>query len=258
MVSSNAIPMNYPNIPYRIFPLGDSAITVDFGNVIDEAVNNEVIGRFHQLKNYPLHGMIEMIPAYSSLTIRYDVCTVRKNTTIDITAFDWMKNKLDELLQLPMSAPQTSSRLLQIPVCYENGFAPDIKQLAAIKNLPVEEVIQVHTAREYKVYMLGFLPGFAYMGELDEKIAIPRKAQPQITFPGSVGIAGKQTGIYPLRSPGGWQIIGRTPLKLFDADREDPTLFQAGDIVQFYSITENNFYEIKNSLSFKKGDWSEV
>ena len=140
MVSSNAIPMNYLNIPYRIFPLGDSAITVDFGNVIDEAVNNEVIGRFHQLKNYPLHGMIEMIPAYSSLTIRYDVCTVRKNTTIDITAFDWMKNKLDELLQLPMSAPQTSSRLLQIPVCYENGFAPDIKQLAAIKNLSQENI----------------------------------------------------------------------------------------------------------------------
>jgi inhibitor of KinA len=234
--------MNNPSIPYRIFPLGDSAITIEFSNTINESINKEVMARFNQLQKKPLPGTIEMIPAYSSLTIYYDVLALNKkinnNTT---TVFEWMKEQLEENLNMPAQENIASERLVRVPVCYEGEFSPDILELAAAKNISVDEVIEIHTSATYKVYMLGFLPGFAYMGEVDEKIVMARKLQPQNVAAGSVGIAGKQTGIYPLASPGGWQIIGRTPLKLFDAGREEAVLLKAGDTVQFYSISRNEF-----------------
>jgi inhibitor of KinA len=233
--------MNNTPIPYRIFPLGDSAITIDFGNSINKVINKEVMTRFSQLQQQPLPGTIELVPAYSSLTIYYDLPAVKKRAAADISVFDWMKGQLEEKLRTYVQEEINSERIVTIPVCYEKEFSPDIEQLAALKNISVEEIIQIHTSSSYKVYMLGFLPGFAYMGEVDEKIAIPRKPQPQNVAAGSVGIAGKQTGIYPLVSPGGWQIIGRTPLKLFNPDKEIPTLLQSGDIVQFYSISKDEF-----------------
>jgi inhibitor of KinA len=233
--------MNNPAIPYRIFPLGDSAITIDFGNTINEAINKEVMARFNQLQEKTIPGLIEMIPAYSSLTIYYDVLTLKKKINNDTTVFEWMKEQLEEKLKMPAQENIIAERIIRIPVCYEDEFSPDLPQLAAAKNITVDEVIQIHTSSSYKVYMLGFLPGFAYMGEVDEKIVMPRKSQPQNVVAGSVGIAGKQTGIYPLASPGGWQIIGRTPLKLFDAGREETVLLKAGDTVQFYSISQNEF-----------------
>jgi inhibitor of KinA len=233
--------MNNPAIPYRIFPLGDSAITIDFGNTIDDSINKEVMARFSQFQKNSLPGLIEMIPAYSSLTIYYDMLAVKKKINNDTTVFEWMKEQLVERLKIPVQENIVIERIVRIPVCYEEEFAPDLQQLAATKNITVDEAIQIHTSSSYKVYMLGFLPGFAYMGEVDEKIVMPRKSQPENVAAGSVGIAGKQTGIYPLTSPGGWQVIGRTPLKLFDAGREDPVLLKAGDTVQFYSISKNEF-----------------
>ena len=237
--------MNSPDLPYRIFSLGDAAITVDFGNRIDETINNDVIARFNQLRQEPLPGMIEAVPAYSSLSIYYDITALRKKIPPGQTVYEWMKGQLEERLKQPVQQDQITGRLLRIPVCYDEEFARDIQTLAGTKNISVEEVIQIHVSKKYKVYMLGFLPGFPYMGEVDERIAMPRKAQPAKIKEGSVGIAGKQTGIYPLASPGGWQIIGRTPLKLFDIAVEEPTLLRAGDIVQFYSITKNEFELIK-------------
>ncbi len=237
--------MKYPVIPYCIFPLGDTAVTVDFGNCIDEAINREVIARFNQLQQHPLPGMIEAAPAYSSLVVHYDVLKLRKTIPPGHTVFEFMKQQLEERLKQPIQQSDITGRVIKIPVCYEDEFALDIQHLSATKNISVDEVVHIHTSKNYKVYLLGFLPGFAYMGEVDEKIAIPRKSQPVNIAEGSVGIAGKQTGIYPLASPGGWQIIGRTPLKLFDAGREEPTLLKAGDMVQFYSITKNKFEEIK-------------
>jgi inhibitor of KinA len=237
--------MNYQGFPYRIFPLGDSAITVDFGNCIDETINKEVIARFNQLQQQPLPGMIEAVPAYSSLTVYYDVMTLKKKASSHQTVYEWMKQQLEERLQQPVQQNQTAERLVNIPVCYDEEFAWDIHHLATIKNISADEVIQCHTSKPYKVYMLGFLPGFPYMGQVDEKITMPRKPQPVNIVAGSVGIAGKQTGIYPLASPGGWQIIGRTPLKLFDVANEESTLLRAGDTVRFYSITKNEFEEIK-------------
>ena len=197
----------------------------------------------------PLPGMTEAVPAYSSLTVYYDIMAIKKKLPFHQTVFEWMQRQLEERLEQPVQQDQTTGRLLNIPICYDQEFAWDIQQLAETKNISIDEVIQIHTAKQYKVYMLGFLPGFAYMGEVDEKIAMPRKPHPVNIAAGSVGIAGKQTGIYPLSSPGGWQIIGRTPLKLFDSASDNPTLLKAGDMVQFYSITTNDFYEIQNSPS---------
>ena len=239
--------MNSPDLPYRIFPLGDAAITVDFGNRIDETINNEVIARFNQLRQAPLPAMIEAVPAYSTLSVYYDIISLKKKIPPGQTIYEWMKGQLEERFKQPVRQDQITGRLLKIPVCYDEEFARDIQTLASSKNILVEEVIQIHVSKKYKVYMLGFLPGFPYMGEVDERIAIPRKAQPVKIKEGDVGIAGKQTGIYPLASPGGWQIIGRTPFKLLDVTGEEPTLLRAGDTVQFYSITTNEFYEIQNS-----------
>ena len=249
--------------PYRIFPLGDSAVTVEYGNCIDETINKEVIARFNQLQQDPLPGMIEIVPAYSSFTVFYDLKNLKNKIQSDKTVFDWMHQQLEERLQQMVQQNQTELRQINIPVCYEKEFAMDIEKLAATNKISVDEVIQIHTSRAYKVYMLGFLPGFAYMGEVDKKISLPRKPQPVNIKAGSVGIAGKQTGIYPMSSPGGWNIIGRTPVKLFKATPNLPpfvgealnsenfnislnetTLLKAGDIVQFYAINKNEFEKI--------------
>ncbi|MBC7950029.1 MAG: 5-oxoprolinase subunit PxpB [Chitinophagaceae bacterium] len=233
--------MHHPNLPYRIFPLGDAALTIDFGNTIDEIVNEKVLALYHQLKTKPIQGMIEAVPAYSSLTIYYDPVRNFKKTKDNITAYDHVASQLHEHLQEPIPKTSTESRQISIPVCYDSPFAPDLASLAAAKNLTVPELIGIHTEREYRVYMIGFLPGFSYMGEVDERISAPRKAQPVAVRAGSVGIAGKQTGVYPFHSPGGWQIIGRTPLRFFDPASDNPSLLKAGDIVRFISISKDEF-----------------
>ncbi len=188
--------------------------------------------------------MIEVVPAYSSYTVYYDLKILKNKIQSHKTVFDWMRQQLENRLQQPVQQDQTEERLVNIPVCYDEEFAMDIQHFAIEKIISVEEVIRIHTSKKYKVYMLGFLPGFAYMGEVDEKISMPRKPQPVNIAAGSVGIAGKQTGIYPLASPGGWQIIGRTPIKLFDEEKEEPTLLNAGDVVQFFAISKDEFEKI--------------
>lgn len=237
---------------YTIFSLGDSAVTLDFGNVIDEAINKKVIALFHSLSKEPLPGMIEVVPAYSSLTIYYDVYQLRKTISPSKTVCEWITNELEIRIQWPLPENDSASRLIKIPVCYENEFGLDMEAIASVKNISTEEVIRIHTSKTYRVYMLGFLPGFPYMGEIDEQIKMSRKMQPrQRIEAGSVGIAGRQTGIYPLASPGGWQIVGKTPLKIFEASPNPPPvegtyedsicLLRPGDNVQFYSISKNEF-----------------
>src|SRR5688500_10940573 len=166
--------MNSPSLPYRIFPLGDAALTIDFGNCIDEGVHKEVIARFRQLQQQPLPGMIEAIPAYSSLTVYYDIFLVGKRSHAQLTAYEWMKQQLEETMKPPALHAEIDERLIKIPVCYEEEYAPDINNMAAAKKISPGEVIQLHLAKTYKVFMLGFLPGFPYMGEVDEKIVMPR------------------------------------------------------------------------------------
>ena len=252
------VSMNSPDLPYRIFPLGDSAVTVDFGNYINEAINRQVIARFNQLQEQPIPGTTEVVPAYSSFTVYYDMMAVQKIIPGGHSTLDYIKTRLEEKLLQPVREDDSNKRLIRIPACYEEEFAPDIHYLAAEKKITVEEVIDIYQSKEYKVYMLGFLPGFTYMGELDERVAMPRKPQPQNVEAGSVGIAGRQTGIYPLSSPGGWQIIGRTPLQLFDPHKEAPTLLKPGDRVRFYSIGKKDFYEIQNTSSGREEGGSAI
>ena len=233
--------MNSSNLSYRIFPLGDAAFTIELGDVIDENVSRKVLALFHLLSADPFTGMIEAVPAYTSVTVYYDIFQISKTLPPDKTVYEFVGEKLNQRLQGSLSIENTTSRTVSIPVCYEKEFAPDTAQLAKEKKLSVQEVMDIHLAKPYRVYMLGFLPGFAYMGEVDERISMNRKSQPEQVAAGSIGIAGRQTGIYPLASPGGWHIIGRTPLRLFDAMKEEPTLLKAGDIVQFVSISKNEF-----------------
>lgn len=240
--------MSYPLIPYRLYALGDSAITIDFGNRIDEIINQSVLARYQQLKKNPIPGTTELVPAYSTLTIYYNLWTVKKNSK-QVCGYNWFKAQLEELLQHPFQEDNFVCRTLNIPVCYDEVCAPDLRAIATQKKISAEQIIQYHTSRPYKVYMLGFLPGFAYMGELDERISMPRKAQPVNIEAGSVGIAGKQTGIYPFDSPGGWQIIGKTPLQLFDKNSVSPVLFQAGDKVRFCPIKPDEYKQLQQNPS---------
>jgi len=231
---------------YTIFPLGDSALTIDFGNRIDDCLNEKVLQLFRRLQNFS-PAIIDVIPAYSSLTLYYDVSALWSNK---LSAFESMKRLIEPLLSEDFEKEVSSTRMINIPVCYSSRFAMDLEELAHRHQLTKEEFIRLHTDRTYRVYMIGFLPGFAYMGKVDTRIATPRRSQPRQLVPaGSIGIAGEQTGIYPLPSPGGWNIIGRTPEKLFDANKQEPVLLQPGDEVRFYSITEDEFEDYQSRHS---------
>lgn len=230
---------------YKIFSCGDSAVTVDFGNVIDEDINVYVLQLFHHLTQKNIDGVKDVIPAYSSITVVYDVFAIHAMEKCT-TAYNFMQQTLQGILCEELINMPTTGRLIKIPACYREAFAPDIIEIAALRNLSVDELINLHCSKTYRVYMLGFLPGFAYMGIVDEKVATPRKNTPRTKVPaGSIGIAGSQTGIYPFESPGGWNIIAQTPLTLFDAGTPRPALLQAGDTVQFYPVTITEFNNIK-------------
>ena len=236
----------HPHLSYKIISLGDAALTIDFGNLIDESINKKIIDLFYTLQLNPIPGMVEAAPAYSSLTIYYDLISLYKKVPDGKTVFEWMKVQTENFLNEKTGSEKKEEATVIIPVCYDNEFASDIDHIAGQKNISPEEIVQIHTSGSYRVYMLGFLPGFAYMGEVNDIISIPRKPTPQNVIAGSVGIAGKQTGVYPLNSPGGWQIIGRTPVKMFDKEKKEPTLVKAGDIVRFTSIRKDEFENIKN------------
>ncbi len=223
----------------KIYSLGENAVTINFGNEISAEINNRVIQLDYHFNNNQFSGFIETVPAYASLSIFFDVCKVRKNFPEFTTAFDAVNFLVEKALENSGEFDEKPSRLIEIPVCFADEYALDLEFIGKDKNLTKSEVIEIFTAQTYRVFMLGFLPGFAYLGEIDEKIAAPRKENPRLSVPkGSVGIAGKQTGIYPLESPGGWQIIGRTDVELFTPNNEKPTLLQTGDLIKFYSTDE--------------------
>lgn len=225
-----------------ISPLGDSAIIINFGNTIDETLNRRVLYLFHKFKKMEWPFVKDIVPAYSSLVIYYDLLIMVNTKSVNKTGVDLFTDQVKKILDEDIKISQLLPRKIKIPVCYEDKYGWDINHIALHKNLPVEEIIRLHTARKYRVYMTGFLPGFPYMGEVDEKIQMPRKNEPRaVVDAGSVAIAGRQTGIYSLDSPGGWQVIGKTPLKIFDKENADPVLLQPGDEIQFYSITEDEF-----------------
>lgn len=214
-------------------PLGDSALLISFGEVIDEEVNDRVHALTKAIEGAGFEWLVEVVPAYSSLAVIYDP---------KLIDFEGVKRAVEGL---DVRAERVGGRLVEIPVLYGGEYGPDLEFVAQYNGLTPEEVIEIHSKPIYRVYFLGFLPGFAYLGGMDERIATPRLEKPRLKVPaGSVGIAGKQTGIYPLESPGGWRIIGRTPLRLFNPPREPPTLLRPGDRVKFVPISREEFDEL--------------
>jgi inhibitor of KinA len=227
--------MSYEAI--RIFPLGDAALTVEFSTGISVEINKKAISLAGYFEQNPFPGFIEAVPAYSSTTLFYDPATVRKDHPQFPTAFAAVKNLAVEAINGPEIAAIKNSRTVEIPVHFDAESALDLKFVAESNRLSPEKVIEIFTAATYRVFMLGFLPGFSYMGEVDDRIATERKESPRVRIPrGSVGIAGKQTGVYSLESPGGWQIIGRTDTEMFTPKAASPSLLQPGDQVRFVKI----------------------
>lgn len=221
----------------KLLTAGDSSILLQFGNTIDPAINRKIAATVQLMREQHINGVTDVIPAFCSLLINYDPRVI---------SYEQIKRRMEALVKIDVTAGDTRKRVFEIPVCYGGVYGPDIQNIADHAGMSVEEVIQIHTSRDYLIYMLGFLPGFTYLGGLDERIHTPRLANPRIRIPaGSVGIGGSQTGIYPMDSPGGWQLMGMTPVKTYDPDREVPILVEAGDYIRFVAIDEDEFHRIK-------------
>jgi inhibitor of KinA len=213
----------------KIVPLGDSALLVQLGDEIDIQINQRVHALAALIDHFPIEGIIESVPAYGTLLVHYDplVLTYSKANQL-------IRSKLEQVQDSKSATP----RRIEVPVKYGGEYGPDLETVAAYHKLQVEDVIRIHTEHTYTVYMMGFTPGFPYMGKLDDAIVTPRLDVPRTNVPqGSVAIAGSQTGIYPLTSPGGWRLIGHTSLQLFNPQSESPFLFSPGDEVKFIAET---------------------
>ena len=209
-------------------------MTVEFGNAISAELNDRAIALSAYLEQNSFPGFVESVPTYASTTVYYDLPTVRQNFPTAATAFEAVREVVRRAEANLGSAPVIAGRHIEIPVHFDSDSSLDLAYIAESRGLAAADVIEIFTSAEYRVYMLGFLPGFTYMGEVDERIATPRKETPRTLIPkGSVGIAGRQTGIYSLESPGGWQIIGRTDVEMFTPNADEPTYLQSGDIVKF-------------------------
>ncbi|WP_170940458.1 5-oxoprolinase subunit PxpB [Pseudoalteromonas sp. NBT06-2] len=228
------------NDKYRIVPNGDSAITILFNDDISEHLTKRIIGFSLTIKQSLGEALIDIIPAYKSLTIFFNN---------RIILLDKLIGEIELLLSSPLTEVSYQSKTIEIPVCYEEGYGPDLTSLAQHCKLSVEDVIAGHTQRSYLVHMLGFLPGFLYLGGLSTNLSCPRKSTPAISIPaGSVAIGDSQTGIYPVSSPGGWHIIGRTPLTLFNPNSQTPFIASPLDKIHFVSISKTEFTAIKKSF----------
>lgn len=221
----------------NILTAGDSSILIEFGKEISPEINRKIKATVQLMKEQHIEGVVDVIPAFCSLLINYDPRVI---------SYDEIRKRMQNLVKVDAKSGEEKKKIYEIPVCYGGEYGPDIENIAANAGLSVEEVIKIHSSRDYLIYMLGFLPGFCYLGGLDERIYTPRLANPRIKInAGSVGIGGSQTGIYPLDSPGGWQLMGMTPVKTYDPDREVPILVEAGDYIRFVPIDEDEYKRIK-------------
>ena len=221
-----------------ISPVGDRAISIDFGQVIDPKINRYIRQTIERIKALQLEGIIELVPTYCALLVEYDAMQYSYSEICNIiepTLDEGMTDTTNELVTV-----------VEVPTVYGGEFGPDLSFVASHNHLSEAEVISIHSGTDYLVYMLGFIPGFTYLGGMDPRIATPRLSSPRTLIPaGSVGIAGEQTGTYPSDSPGGWQIIGRTPVTMYDMSKAQAALLNAGDYVRYVPIDESEFHRIK-------------
>ena len=234
----------------EIVPLGDSALIVRVREQFDDAPEktlNEVLQTFQQLRRAAIPGVIELAPAYTSVAVFFDPVEVTKASGTASDIFDWLAARIGAAtIPKRRRSRRSAPRTVEIPVCYDPEFAPDLDEVAHHAKISTEQVVDLHSAAHYRVACIGFVPGFPFMAGLPKEIATPRRSNPRKEIPpGAVGIGGAQTGIYPLRSPGGWNLIGRTPLKLFDPTKDPPVVLRAGDRVRFRAITREEFESLK-------------
>ena len=226
---------------YRILPVGDSALTILFGDQIDPEISRIVRTARKYLTKLNIEGVSEYVQTYASLMVHYRPVVI---------GYEELEDRItEELSGMDIESGPAVRKTILIPVCYGGEFGPDLHTVSAHAGISEEEVIRRHSSVDYLIYMLGFMPGFVYLGGMDPSFATPRLKNPRERLEkGSVGIAAGQTGIYPLVSPGGWQIIGRTPLELYDPEREKPILYEAGEYIRFVPVTEKEFRRIRKEV----------
>ncbi|MDR2768520.1 MAG: 5-oxoprolinase subunit PxpB [Treponema sp.] len=224
----------------RFLPAGDSALVVEFGNEISEAINRKIRFVTGALDRAKLAGVLDLTPTYRSILVNFDALRVSASGIRDFVTKAF--NSYSE------SSEASGGEVIEIPVLYGGEAGPDLDFICGHTKLDKEEVIRRHSSVEYLVYMLGFTPGFAYLGGMPKELATPRLAKPRAVIPaGSVGIAAAQTGIYPVESPGGWQLLGRTPLKVFNYERAEPFLLSAGDYLKFVPVSEKEYAALEKA-----------
>jgi inhibitor of KinA len=212
-------------------PMGDRALIVELGGDIDRAVNQKVRELFLRIEKEQIQGIKDLVPSYRSVTVVYDPLTIPQLN---------LQTRIKDLWARAHASNLLKPKVLKVPVVYGGVHGPDLEWVASYHHLSPQDVINLHIQPTYQVYMIGFTPGYPYMGEVPEAISTPRRETPRTVVPrGSVAIAQRQTGIYPVQSPGGWQILGWTPLKLFDAGKWPPSLLEMGDFVRFFAIIED-------------------
>lgn len=225
----------------RFLPGGDRALFIELGDTIDPELNRRVRRLHLAIQEATPPGLVETVPAYRSLLVCYeprDVSPQQLRATLELLVD---KTEADEF---------PAAKVTEVPAVYGGEYGPDLEFVAEHNGLSPEDVVRLHAGKAYLIYVLGFTPGFAYLGGLSPRIATPRLATPRARIPaGSVGIAGNQTGIYPVESPGGWRLIGRTPVELFHPEKEPPSLLQMGDYVEFVPITAQEFSRIREEVA---------
>ena len=220
----------------RFLTCGDCAVTVAFPQEIREETNRRIRFLAAEIQNAGIRGLRETVPTFCSLTVYFEPLVLPRRK---------LERLILRLLASYREGEAGQKRVFRIPVCYEEEYAPDMEDVCRLTGLTRQQVIDLHSGPDYLIYMLGFLPGFPYLGGMDPRLEVPRLDSPRTRIPpGAVGIGGKQTGIYPLASPGGWRLIGRTPAVLYDPHRETPILYQAGDYIRFCPITREEFQRL--------------
>lgn len=236
----------------QIRALGESAIVVQLGEGISPDIHENIIHLTNEIEKDPFKGFVEAVPSYNSVTVYYNPVTIyfaHQQSEVN-SSFEKVSAFMKNYIKRVHTSSQREQRLIEIPIVYGGEYGPDLEVVATYNSLTPEEVINIHVHNEYMVYMIGFAPGFPFLGGMNDKISTPRKTSPRQAIPaGSVGIAGKQTGIYSLETPGGWQIIGRTPAPLFLPKQSPPTLLQAGDTIRFTAITAEDFLMYKEEVT---------